>query len=412
MRNTFLSSLLVAVFLLVSGFPAQAAGTATMTLDAASYEVVRGQFLDVTVSVDPHEEALDTARAVVTFDPRILNATSVQLSGALDRVAPGNYFDSETGMISWGAFTLNSPVTTPTSFMTVTFMAVATGEGNIAISADSRAIADGEERINVSALGKATVMVKEATESVPGVALLAVESPTHPNQNTWYSNTSVELSWTELDGDTPVAQYLYSWGLDTQTQPFVRLDGATKEVSLEAKADGLYYFQLKGVQKDGRETPTATRFVRVDTTVPNPIDLSVQDDKILVGESAWFLFATTDETSGVVDYQVAINDSEFQTQVSPLEIEDLSAGTYFFRVAALDRAGNVTYGGVSVRVYPEGTDMSRPDGYEQSAEVQTIAASLDQTVTEVSGNKTMLITLVLGIGALLAIIYASRKRRN
>ena len=412
MRNTFLSSLFVAVFLFVLSVPVYAAGSATMTLDAPSYEVARGQFLDVTVSVNPQGESLDTARAVVTFDPAVLNATSVQLSGSFDRVAPGNYFDSENGKISWGAFTLNEPVTTSTPFITITFMAVATGEGNLAISADSRAIADGEERINVSALGQATVTVAEASESVPGVALLAVESSSHPDQNTWYTNPSVDLSWTALAGDTPVSQYLYSWGLDTQTQPFVRLDGATKEVSLEAKADGLYYFQLKGVQKDGRETPVAQRLVRVDTTVPNPIDLSVQDDKILVGESAWFLFATTDETSGVVEYQVQINDSDFQTQTSPLEMEDLSPGTYFFRVAALDRAGNVSYGGVSVRVYPQGTDLNRPEALAQTGEVQTITQSLQDAATEISGNRTLLITLVLGIIALLGIIYVSHKRRN
>jgi hypothetical protein len=140
--------------------------------------------------------------------------------------------------------------------------------------------------------------------------------------------------------------------------------------------------------------------------------LSVQDNKILAGESAWFLFATTDETSGVVEYQVAINSSEFQVQTSPLEIEDLPEGTYFFQVSALDRAGNSSQGGVSVRVYPQGTDLSRPDGYDESGEIQALTTAQEEIVEPEDGNQTLLITLILGIVAGVAIIYAVRKKKN
>lgn len=412
MLKQLLHSFLLAAAVFVPTLSVHAAGVATLNLDATSYEVTRGELFDVTVSVDPQGESLDTVRAIVTFDPSVLNATNVRLAGRFDRVAPGNYFDSETGRISWGAFTLEDPVTTPTPFIIITFIAVASGDGDIQISSDSRAISNGEERINTSELGEALVQVVEAFGAEPGVAILAVDSSSHPNQETWYSNRSLELSWTELEGESPIETYYYSFGLESDTEPGVYLDGETTDLSLEATKDGIYYFRLKGVQKDGRETSVTERVMRVDATNPNPIDLTVQDDKILVGESAWFLFATTDEMSGVVEYQVSINNSEFQTQVSPLEMEDLLSGTYFFRVAALDRAGNVTYGGVSVRVYPEGTDLGRPNGYEGSGEVQTIVASLEEAVTEISGKNTLLITFVLGGVALFGIIYVLRIRKK
>lgn len=402
----------VGIALFVIPLLAHAAGSATMSLDQASYQVTRGELFDVTVSVDPHGESLDTARAVVTFDPSVVNAQGVRLVGSFDRVAPGNYFDSETGRISWGAFTLEGPVTTATPFITITFIAVAAGDGNIQISSDSRAISNGEERINTAGLGAATVEVAQAPGAEPGMAILAVDSSSHPNQETWYSNRSSELSWTELEGESPIEAYYYSFGLESDAEPSIYLDGETTSLSLEATEDGMYYFRLSGVQEDGRETSVAERLLRVDATNPNPIDLGVQDDKILEGESAWFLFATTDEMSGVVEYQVAINSSEFQTQVSPLEMEDLSAGTYFFRVAAFDRAGNITYGSVSVRVYPEGTDLERAEGYESTGEVQAITTSLQSAVTEISDKRTLLITVVLGVIALIAIIYALRKRKQ
>lgn len=412
MMKSFFHSLLLAFVVFVPNLSVHAAGEATMSLDTEVYEVTHGESFDVTLSVDPHGESLDTVRAIVTFDPTILTTQGVRLSGRFDRVAPGNYYDNEAGKISWGAFTLEGPVTTNGSFITMTFLALASGEGNIEISSGSRAINNGEEKIDVSSLGEATVQVTQANNTEPGVALLVIDSRSHPSEEAWYADKTIELSWTELEGDRPISAYYYSFGTESDSEPSIFLDRNTTQLTLEAPEDGMYFFRLKGIQEDGRETTVVSRTLRVDTTIPNPIELSVQDAKILEGESAWFLFSTTDETSGVVEYQVAINGSEFQVQTSPLEMEDLPAGTYFFRVAALDRAGNASYGSVSVRVYPEGTDLDRPEGYEESGEGQTIATSLQATVDEISNNRPLLITVVLGVVALFGIIFLSRKRKN
>lgn len=415
MKHLFVGILLTIGLTLVPGLSVYAAGSATMTLDASSYEVQRGEYLEVTVVLNPQGESIDTARAVVTFDPQVLQAQSVRLVGELDRTAPGNYRDNQSGKVSWGAFTLEDPVVSQTDFVTVTFLAVASSNTEINISADSRAIEDGEERINVSALSGATVRVGETSEADPGVALIVIESASHENEASWYANDQVELSWVPLEGDSPIEAYYYSFGLDADTEPTIYLDGSTTDIALEAPEDGLYYFRLKGIQEDGRETPIARKMVGVDTTDPNPIELIAQDDKILEGESAWFTFATTDETSGILQYQVAINESEFQVQTSPLELEDLPPGTFFFRVVAFDRAGNAVYGGTTVRVYPEGTDLSRPDGYEQSSEIAAVQSKLTEILSQTTSDKTsrtLLITIVLGALVLFGIIYSTRMRRK
>lgn len=403
---------LVAVALFITPLWAQAAGAASMRLDQTSYVVGAGDLFETVVSIDPTGEALDTARAVVTFDPNVVSVQGVRLVGSFNRVAPGNYWDNASGRLSWGAFTLDGSVTTATPFVAITFLAHTVGDGNIRISADSRAIADGEEKINVSALGTASVSVNETQQEYDGTAVLLIQSPSHEDEGAWYANSEVELAWTALEGQSPVSRYVYAFGLDAQADPDVFLDVDANTLSLTAPADDLYYFRLKGVHEDGRQTDVATRTVRVDTTKPNPIELTAQDDKILEGESAWFTFATTDETSGVLQYQVAINNSEFQVQTSPLEMEDLTPGTYFFRVSALDRAGNTVYSGVSLRVYPQGTDLSRAQGYEETGEAQSLTAAVQETVEELKGGSTLLITLVLGALAILAIIYASRRRRK
>ena len=89
-------------------------------------------------------------------------------------------------------------------------------------------------------------------------------------------------------------------------------------------------------------------------------------------------------------------------------MSDLPVGTYFFRVAAIDRAGNASYGSTSVRVYPEGTDLSRPDGYDEDAEMTAITQSVSD---ETNNTKKLLITFILGVIIILGIISAKKKRK-
>lgn len=407
----FFSSVLMVLLVLIPGVM-HAAGSATMSLDQAAYQPQRGELFNVTVNIDPQQETLDTVRSVVTFNPTLISVQNVNLVGPFERSAPGNYYDNTTGKVSWGAFTLEEPVTTVSSVISITFLALQEGNGTIELSSDSKAIADGEEKINLSGLKNATISVLASEQSDTQSTLIVVSSPSHPNEQDWYAENTVELSWTPLEGVSPISAYYYSFDQTPEGNPTIYLVGSKTETSVEANADGIYYFHLKGIQKDGKETPVVHREVHIDTTAPNAIELTAQDTKMLEGESVWLTFATTDETSGVLQYQIAMNDSTFQLQQSPLEITDLSAGTYFFRVAALDRAGNETYGATSVRVYPAGTDLQRPEGYEEHTEVETILNPVTDTISKVSKSPIMLITFVLGVVVLFGIIYATRKRKK
>jgi hypothetical protein len=407
----FFSSLLMLLLVLIPGVM-HAAGSATMTLDQVAYQMQRGELFNVIVNVDPQQETLDTVRVAVTFNPTLISVQNVNLIGSFERSAPGNYYDNTTGKVSWGAFTLEEPVTAPSPVISITFLALQEGDGMIELSSDSKAISNGEEKINLSGLKNATISVSASQTTDAESALIVVSSPSHPNEQDWYAENTATFSWTPLEGNSPISAYYYSFDQNPKGDPTIYLVGSKTETSVEANADGVYYFHLKGIQKDGKETPVVHREVHIDTTAPNAIELTAQDTKILEGESVWLTFATTDETSGVLQYQIAMNDSAFQLQQSPLEITDLSAGTYFFRVAALDRAGNETYGATSVRVYPAGTDLQRPVGYEENSEVEAISNPVTDTISEVSKNPIMLITLVLGVVVMFGIIYATRKRKK
>lgn len=409
-----LSGWMLLMFMFVPSV-ASAAGAAVMNLSADSVETEFGQQFDLVVSVEPNGEELDTARAVLTFDPTLLQVQNVSLTGAFDRSAPGNYFDNTSGKISWGGFTLEGPVTQSTPLATITFLATQQGSAQIDVSSDSKAISAGEEKIDISSLESSSITVTESATLEEGVALLVVSSGSHINDVDWYPLSTVDLSWVTLEEESPITAYYYTFDQASNTDPATFLSADTTEISIEDVEDGVHYFHLKGVQADGKETPVVHRRVNVDTTAPNPIELIAQDTKLLEGESVWLTFATTDETSGVLQYQVAINDSAYQVQSSPLEIEDLEPGTYFFRVAALDRAGNSTYQARSVRVYPEGTELDRPEGLEEASEIEAIVEGTfgdEQQDGTAAKSTQLLITLLLGALVAFGIIYAIFKRKK
>ncbi|NQV90593.1 hypothetical protein HQ487_04300 [Candidatus Uhrbacteria bacterium] len=408
------SGLLMMVLVLVPGVM-HAAGEATFGFDESAYTASRGELFDVVVTVDPHGEYLDTIRAVVFFDPDIVQAQSVRLVGSFDRSAPGNYRDNKSGTVSWGAFTLDTPISSQESVIAITFLAIDSGNGSISFSSESRAISGGDERIKLSALSEVSITVEKTVEVDSRVATLIAESASHPNESAWYASRDVDVSWVSVGGESAVLVYFYGFDQDPQGSATTIVEQDATSLSLSAENDGVYYLHLKGLQEDGQETEQVNLSIRMDTQNPNPIALTAQETKLLEGESAWFTFATTDETSGIAEYQIAINESAFQTQSSPLEMEDLPPGTYFFRVSALDRAGNTTYGSTSVRVYPEGTILDRPEGHETNSEIASIIAKTRESAQNLENNFReggLVIPIVLGVFLIFAILFLVQSRRK
>jgi hypothetical protein len=407
-----LSYIFATGLLLLIAVPVFASGSSTFEITEESSEVERGGLFDVIIRLHSNSESVDTARAMIGFDPSMLSVQAVQLIGDLDRSAPGNYWDNVQGVISWGGFTLDGAVDSSSDFIVITFLALQEGETSFSLKEGSKIIAQGEERIDVSQFVSSDITIDSASEVDSGVALLVLESETHPDENAWTQETTAVFRWIVLQGEHPLSGLYYDLDRSSDTHPTTFIDPDITSWNVKDLEDGIHYFHLRGVHEDGRETSVEHYRVKVDTTAPNPIILVVQDQQVVEGESLWFTFATTDETSGVAQYQVAINESEYQVQASPLEVTDLNAGTYFFRVAALDRAGNASYEGVSVRVYPEGTVLDRPEGYEKNTEINAVTTATknkDLVDTENSTWKRLLIAVIVLMMIILGfILYRKR----
>ena len=354
------------------GQPAFAAGSSTLSFVQPVTDVRAGDFFEVIVDTNPGTEKIDTVRAVVTYDPLTIHAEMVSLIGPFDHSAPGNYIDNKNGAISWGGFNTTGGVSDSGHFARITFSAVKAGKATVKISTNSLMIADGVQMMNSSQLSETTVDIK-ATDTSKMNSPLELQSSSHPDENAWSQANIVDVNW---KSSKPVKNYLYAFDESPGTDPSTERGQGTPPIaggSVQFKdvKDGIHYFHLKAVLEDGSMSKVLHRRFNIDKTKPNPILLSAEHDKIVEGDSVKLTFATTDETSGVIHYQIAFNDGAFETQSSPYEKKGLKAGTYFIRVAAIDRAGNVTYGSANVRVYPKGTTLENAQVY-----ASPIAASI------------------------------------
>ncbi|MEK7132275.1 MAG: hypothetical protein AAB833_02035 [Patescibacteria group bacterium] len=125
-------------------------------------------------------------------------------------------------------------------------------------------------------------------------------------------------------------------------------------VELLLPTDYLINITVSGIGTKSNDPPLV-----LDEVGPNQIQPYVDDDFIIEGETPSLYFGTTDDISGVLKYEVSINDGPWVQAVSPTPLENLSFGTYQFAVKAIDVFGNASFGITQVRVYPFGTNPER-----------------------------------------------------
>lgn len=391
--------ILMISLLLIPKF-AFASETSVLLLSPSQITAQTGSLFDVRVFGNTAIATVDTVRSILTFDPMFIRAQTVSLLGEFDRSAPGNYLDNKNGVVSWGAFTLDRPVQGAFDFATVTFQVIKEGETSIAISSESRMIQDGIETLDDSSLKPIQLHLQAKTEISEDIPILAVSSSSHSVQTQWYQKSDVTINWLVLPKEAEIKQFFVAFDDSSVTNPSESVSSAEFSKTYKAVKDGIHYFHVKGELANGEMTPTVHTRINIDTSKPNDFVITPTDTQLIEGETLGLIFATTDEPSGVAQYQLAINDGAFEAKELPLEVKDLKAGTYFLRIAALDRAGNVKYSSTSVRVYPQGTDLQRPIGYNEFKETSQGGLQRKQ-----APNLFVWISLLIGSGMIGFVVW-------
>lgn len=328
---------------------ASAAGQALLSLSPVSQAVSVGDIFTIDVVVDPHGVTLDTVRANLNFSADKLQVISFDLGNLYPTVAPGSYFDNSKGMISEGGTVLGGEVKIKGVFGTITFQATTKGNASIAVLKGSKLIRAGKENIN-QFLGRASVTIGAAKESAEQVV---VQSPTNPTQDEWVNKNSVEFNWSVVANLPKIEKFLYSFDQIPNTDPVNELAATVSNKKVGNVKDGVWYFHIKGRFNAKTFSKTNHYRVMIDTVAPEKIMPVLEQSVISEGAVAIVRFSTTDQTSGIDYYEVAIDDGRFIKMDSPATIDGLKSGKHTILVRAFDQAGNISANAAQIIVNPK-----------------------------------------------------------
>ncbi len=161
-------------------------------------------------------------------------------------------------------------------------------------------------------------------------SLPIINSVTHPNQVSWYSNNMPKFTW-----DIAEQNLGYTFNLDQNplSDPSVGYFFSEDRVfSFSELQDGFWYFHLKVKYSDGYG-PTAHFAVKIDTTAPDLFLPSIEGNKIY--------FSAIDKYSGLAYFEIKLDDGQWQKIQSPYQLTEADKQGQILTLRAVDKAGNV-----------------------------------------------------------------------
>ena len=162
-----------------------------------------------------------------------------------------------------------------TSATIATIKLKATGVGSGAVTVSDVALKNAGSVVGSSG-GSASYTISKAL-SVPGA--IEVSSATHPDQNTAYEATKVDLSWVKASGVTAFS-YLFDDAADTT--PPATSTGSGTTASYDNLTVGTHYFHIRAQNADGWGSTThfkvnvKTPDPKIDNTLDKPNDIKIE----------------------------------------------------------------------------------------------------------------------------------------
>jgi len=341
----------------VNGSSATAADT---TVDTTLTSAATASLADGTWWV--HVRAVDAAGNAgpdVAIGPFPIDAAGplAPVVTSLDH-ASNVWSPSRTATFSW-----TTPAdATPITGYSVSFDASATADPDTIVDTVLAAwtqsgIADGEWWLHVRAVDAAGNWgaTTHYRVRVDGTAPLppALSSQTHPDSGAWYRTVSpvVDVAVSDISG---ITGYSVSYDHDQLGTPDGTVDTTTAPISLGALPDGIWWVHVKALNGASLWSPTGSYLVQVDAgapPLPAPVTSTTHDTVDPTNQRAVTVSwpAVTDPTSGLVGYSYAFTNSATWTAPSSVDTTansvtsaELADGTWYFHVAALDAAGNLS----------------------------------------------------------------------
>jgi len=350
--NGKLLLLFVLLFSWILGFPqAVQAESAQLYLSPSSGSFLVGSTFTVSIFINTEGNEINVVQTELKFPPSVLQITAPTAGTSLitEWITPPSY-SNERGIINFQGGIPGGISTSAGLISSVTFRAITSGTAKIEFTESSKVLLNDAKGTNIltSAIDAKYQILIPPSEGPE------VFSPTHPNSNVWYSDSSPAFSWEKESGVTD-----FSWSFDQN--PSKRPDGISEgnqnQVSFPDISDGIWYFHLRQ-KKQGVWGKTSHVQVLVDTNPPKEFDPEVKSYNRLVSYQALVYFETSDDYSGVDHYEIGLIDLSvpessriFLTEeISPYKVPFKKPGKYNVIIKAVDGAGNIREEEVGIRL--------------------------------------------------------------
>jgi hypothetical protein len=390
-----LLSLLAALLLPVQS---RAADGASLLFTPTTGSFTVGSTFNVSIAVNTGGNSINAIRADIKFPANKLQVVNPSAGTSFISIWVNQpAFSNTAGTISFQGGLPSPGIKTDSGIVsTITFRATSPGVAKLTFQEGSQVLAnDGQGTDLLTSKGDATFTLNLAAPEGP-----IVTSSSHPDQNAWYQNRTVNLEWDEVAG---AVGYSYTFDQNPRTTPPERDDATpARSTTVTADKDGRWYFHVRA--KVASWGGTSHFPVLLDSTAPAGFTPSIDPPSPEPGKRPELKFLTTDAMSGLEHYEtqlIALDDPNqatpfFVEQTSPVRLPELQAGRYQVIVRAFDQAGNSTDGRVEFTV-----------AATQTGAVITRIPLLQNTFIT---NIAFIVLLVVVIGLLVWLIVRHRRR--
>ncbi len=329
---------------------------------------VENTFL-IQVKVNSGGVAINAAEGTIIFDPNDLEVVRLSKEDSIFTIwVQEPTFSNSLGTINFaGGKPSPGFIGAAGTILNIYFRAKTVGIADVIFSQGSVLADDGKGTNVLGSLGSGNykLVVKEITSPLseekkreilpqPTVGVPkapVVYSPTHPDENKWYSNDSPIFEW-KLPPDVIAISYAIDQNPTTNPKEIFE---AKNSVSFSDLEDGIWYFHVNFKNSYGWGDLTHKK-IMIDTKPPLPFEIEVQK-KDLTDPTPILLFNTTDELSGIEYYQVKIGEGEpIQvrgiTRSNPFQLPPQAPGKHKIIVRAFDKAGNFSEAKTEIEIFP------------------------------------------------------------
>lgn len=180
-------------------------------------------------------------------------------------------------------------------------------------------------------------------KSVPDVKVIAPK-------NNYIGTRGIVMKWQGLEDSSGLEGFIYSFNKEESDEPeLINLSPFSKSVNLTEGEEGSYFFHLRARDLAGNYSKTITIPFTVDLTPPpapviTPLEL---DEEGYYADNAP-TFNWTAQAPDIAGFNYALSirqkpleDPRLRTGKNRAAYKEVKGGDYYFRVAAVDRAGNI-----------------------------------------------------------------------